>query len=341
MKIILDAMGGDNSPYAVIDGVALSRKKDMQTQFVIVGNLSEITKYINEKKYDFSDVQIIDAPEVISCEESPTVAIRQKKNSSLVVSFDMLKNDESIDALISTGSTGAILAGGFLKIGRIKGVSRPSLCPVLPTKKGTNVLIIDSGANVDCKPINLCHFAIMGSIYCKELFGIQNPRVALVNVGTEDTKGNELTKETYKLMQKLPINFIGNMEARDTLSGDYDVLVCDGFTGNVLIKSIEGAASFVMKELKTAFKSSFKAKLGAILAMGSLKKLKTKMDYNKYGGSPLLGCNKTIIKSHGSSKADTILAAINLAKSYTNANINGKISDAVLNMPDICEVENV
>ena len=340
MKIILDALGGDNSPYAVIDGVAIARKNDKQTKFVIVGNGDVINDYVVKKNYDFSDVEIINAPDEISCDESPTIAIRQKKNSSLVVALDMLKNDESIDALISTGSTGAILAGGFLKIGRLKGVSRPSLCPVLPTKKGTNVLIVDSGANADCKPINLCHFAIMGSIYYKEMFKIDKPRVALVNVGTEDTKGNELTKETYKLMQKLPINFVGNMEARDALSGDYDVLVCDGFTGNVLIKSIEGAASFVMSELKTAFKSSFKAKLGAMLAMSSLKRLKTKMDYNKYGGSPLLGCSKTIIKSHGSSIAETIVEAINLAINYTKTNINGKISETILNLPEFGEVDN-
>ena len=340
MKIILDALGGDNSPYAVIDGVNIARKNDKQTQFIIVGDSSVINDYVKSKNYDFSDVQIVDAPDEIGCNDVPTVAIRQKTNSSLVVALDMLKKDDSVDALISTGSTGAILTGGFLKIGRIKGVARPSLCPVLPTKKGTNVLVIDSGANADCKPNFLCHFAVMGSIYYKELFGVENPRVALVNVGVEDVKGNELVKQTYKLMKKLPINFVGNMEARDALSGDYDVLVCDGFTGNVLIKSIEGAVSLVMGELKKSFKSSIKAKMGAMLAMSSLKKLKSKMDYNKHGGSPLLGCSKTIIKSHGSSKPETIVSAIELAKNYTKANINQKISDAILSLPDLDEVQN-
>ena len=338
MKIILDAQGGDYSPYSVIDGVALAKKEDKQTQYIIVGNADIIKEYIKSKKYDFNGVEIVHAPDEITCEDSPTVAIRQKKDSSLVIALDMLKKDESINALISTGSTGAILAGGFLKIGRIKGVSRPSLCPVLPTKTGGSVLIIDSGANVDCKPINLCHFAVMGSIYYKELFGVEKPRVALVNVGVEDTKGNEFVKQTYSLMKKLPINFVGNMEARDAMSGNYDVLVCDGFTGNVLIKGIEGAVSLVMGELKASFKSSLKAKLGAMLAISSLKKLKKKMDYNRYGGSPLLGCNKTIIKSHGSSKPETILAAINLAKNYSKANINEKISNAVLSLPDLGEV---
>ena len=340
MKFIFDAMGGDNSPFAVVDGVFLYKKNYSDIKFILVGNKEQIESYILEKGYDKSGVELLNASGVISCDESPTVSIRERVDSSLVVALDRLKKDDSIDALISTGSTGAILAGGFLKIGRIKGVSRPSLCPVLPTKKGTNVLIIDSGANADCKPINLCHFAVMGSIYYRELFGVEKPRVALVNVGTESAKGNELVKSTYGLMEKLPINFVGNMEAREALSGDYDVLVCDGFTGNVLIKSVEGAVSLVMGEIKKAFKSSIKAKLGAMLAMKSLKKLKSKMDYNNHGGSPLLGIKKTVIKSHGSSTAKTICSAIELAKKYTNSSINEKISDTLLNLPEFGEVEN-
>ncbi len=338
MKFVLDALGGDNSPWAIVDGVALALKKYNDIEYVITGNKAEIEKYIKEKKYNFSNVEIVNAPDEIDCNDVPTVAIRTKKDSSLVVALDLLKKDEEINALISTGSTGAILTGGFLKIGRIKGVSRPALCPVLPTKKGTNVLLIDCGANADCKPVNLCHFAVMGSIYFKELFGVENPRVALVNIGTEDAKGNELIKQTFPLMQKMPINFVGNMEARDALSGDYDVLVCDGFTGNVLLKSTEGAVSLVMSEMKTAFKSSLKAMLGAKLAMKSLKKLKNKLDYNKYGGSPFIGCSKTIIKSHGSSKAETILASIEQARKYTLANINNKISDEITKLPPL-EVE--
>ena len=338
MKFILDALGGDNSPWAVVDGVALALKKYNDIEFIITGNKEVIDAYILEKKYDFFKVEIVNAPDEIGCNDIPTVAIRSKKDSSLVVALDILKKDENVDALISTGSTGAILTGGFLKIGRIKGVSRPALCPVLPTKKGTNVLLIDCGANADCKPVNLCHFAIMGSIYFKELFGVENPRVALVNIGTEDAKGNELVKQTFPLMQKLPINFVGNMEARDALSGDYDVLVCDGFTGNVLLKSTEGAVSLVMSEMKSAFKSSLKAMIGAKLAMKSLKKLKNKLDYNKYGGSPFIGCSKTIIKSHGSSKSETILASIEQARKYTIAKINDEIAEKISNLPEL-EVE--
>lgn len=341
MKFILDAFGGDNCPGAVIDGIALAQKKYSDISYVVTGDKALIEKYIAEKKYSFKNVEIVDAPEVISCNETPTVAIRTKKNSSLVVALDMLKKDDSINALISCGSTGAILAGGFLKIGRIKGVSRPALAPCLPTKTGGNVIVIDCGANADCKPENLCHFALMGSIYYRELFGVEKPRVALVNIGTEEAKGNELIKETYPLLQKMPINFVGNMEARDALSGEYDVLVCDGFTGNVLLKTTEGAVSLVMSELKSAFKSSILSMIGAKLSMKAIKRIKSKLDYNKYGGSPFIGCSKTIIKSHGSSKAETILASIEQAYKYESAKINQKIADKVSEHNIVEEEKNV
>lgn len=340
MKFVLDAFGGDNCPQAIIDGIVLAQKKLPEIEYIVTGNKKEIEQYIAEKKYKIKNMEIVDAPEIITCNDVPTVAIRVKKNSSLVKALDLLKNDESIDALISTGSTGAILAGGFLKIGRIRGVSRPALCPALPTKTGGNVLLIDCGANADCKPINLCHFAMMGSIYYKELFGKDNPRVTLMNNGTEDTKGNELVKETFPLMKKLPINFVGNMEARDALSGDYDVLVCDGFTGNVFLKATEGAVGLVMGELKSALKSSLLSKIGAALSMKAFKKVKKRLDYNKYGGSPFIGCSKTIIKSHGSSKAETICASIVQAYKYQKARINEKIAQEIVNLPNLEEIEN-
>lgn len=340
MKIILDAFGGDNCPQAIIDGIVLAQKDHSDIEFILTGNKSVIFDYINQKKYNIKNLEIVDAPDVITCNDVPTQAIRTKTNSSLVVALNMLKKDDSINALISTGSTGAILAGGFIKIGRIKGVSRPALCPALPTKTGGNVLLIDCGANADCKPINLCHFAVMGSIYYKELFGKENPRVALMTNGTEDSKGNELVKNTFPLMKKLPINFVGNMEARDALSGDYDVLVCDGFTGNVFLKATEGAVGLVMGELKSAFKSSFIAKIGAGLSMKALKKVRKRLDYHKYGGSPFIGCSKTIIKSHGSSKAETIYACIEQAYKYQSAQINEKISKEISNLPSLEELEN-
>jgi len=329
MKIVLDCFGGDNCPDAIVDGVALALKKYNDIEFILTGDETLINNYIKEKKYELKNVQIINAPDVITCNDVPTVAIRNRNESSLVVALDLLKKDETIDALISTGSTGAVLAGGFLKIGRIKGVSRPALCPALPTKLDKNVLLVDCGANADCKPINLCHFAIMGSIYYESLYGKKNPVVALLNNGTEDTKGNELVKQTFPLLKKLPINFVGNIEARDALSGEYDVIVCDGFTGNVFLKSVEGTAKLVMSELKSSLKSSFISKIGAMFAKKALKKVKNKLDYNKYGGSPFIGCSKTIIKSHGSSKGETILATIEQAYKYNNANINAKIQQAL------------
>lgn len=340
MKFVLDAFGGDNCPQAIIDGIILAQKELPEIEYIVTGNKKEIETYIAEKKYNIKNMEIVDAPEIITCNDVPTVAIRAKKNSSLVKALDLLKTDETIDALISTGSTGAILAGGFLKIGRIRGVSRPALCPSLPTKTGGNVLLIDCGANADCKPINLCHFAMMGSIYYKELFGKENPRVALMNNGTEDTKGNELVKATFPLMKKLPINFVGNMEARDALSGDYDVLVCDGFTGNVFLKATEGAVGLVMGELKNALKSSLLSKIGAMFSMKAFKKVKKRLDYNKYGGSPFIGCSKTIIKSHGSSKAETICASIVQAYKYQKAQINEKIAQEIVNLPSLEEIEN-
>lgn len=340
MKIVLDAFGGDNCPNAIIDGIYLAQKEFNDIEFIVTGSKEIIEKYILEKNYKFDKLEIIDAPEVITCNDVPTVAIKTKKESSLVKAIELLKSDDTVDALISTGSTGAILAGGFLRIGRIKGVSRPALCPVLPTATGKNVLLIDCGANADCKPINLCHFALMGSIYYKELFGVENPRVALLSNGTEDAKGNELYKATFPLLKKMPINFVGNMEARDGLSGDYDVLVCDGFTGNVFLKATEGAVSLVMGELKSALKSSLMAKIGAGLSMRALKKVKNKLNYHKYGGSPFIGCNKTIIKSHGSSKAETIYASIVQAYKYQQANINDKIAVAIANLPPLEEKTN-
>jgi len=256
------------------------------------------------------------------------MAIKTKKDSSLVVAFDKLKADDEIIGLISAGSTGAVLTGGFLKIGRIKGVSRPALSPLLPTKKGTQVLLIDCGANMDTDPLNLCHFAIMGSCYMESL-GVKKPRVALLSVGVEDAKGKELTKEAFAMLKKLPINFVGNMEAREILSGNYDVIVADGFCGNIALKTVEGTALFVLDGLKTAIKSSFWAKFGALFMLKSFKKLKNKLDYKQYGGSLFLGCKKNIFKAHGDSKAESFMSVIRQAVNIAKSNINGKIEEVL------------
>jgi glycerol-3-phosphate acyltransferase PlsX len=320
MKIVIDAMGGDYAPKAIVDGVKKACKKHADVNFVLVGDSQKITQILGEKKFD--NLEIISTTQVVENNDIPTAVFKQKPDSSLAVAFDLLKN---ADALISAGSTGAILVGGFTKVGRINGVSRPALSPLLPTKKGGQVLLLDVGANMDCKSINLLHFAIMGSVYMQACYGIKNPRVGLLNVGTEEHKGNALIKEAFELLSNnAAINFVGNIEARDILMGNCDVVVADGFAGNVALKAIEGAVSLAMGEVKRAF-GGFKGKLAGIFVFGKLKKSKKKLDYNQYGGSPFLGIKKIVIKSHGSSRSETVLASVDQAVALFNSNFIAKI----------------
>ena len=231
MKVVVDAFGGDNAPLEVVEGAVNAVKANKDLTVILCGDEAKIKEILNGRT---ERIEIVHASEVITNDDAPTVAIRQKKDSSLVRAFDILKEDESVIGLVSAGSTGAILSGAIMKIGRIKGISRPALAPILPTKKGSDVIIIDSGANVDCKSINLLHFAIMGSAYYSIVENVKSPKVALLNNGSEEHKGNELVKETYPLMKKLPINFVGNCEGKEVMSGDVDVIVTDGFAGNVL-----------------------------------------------------------------------------------------------------------
>lgn len=331
MKIVIDAFGGDYSPSEIIEGAVLSIKKHPEAEIILVGDEQKIDNYFAEKKLSKERIEVFHAPDVISNEESPTVAIK-RPGTSLGEAFNILKNNADVVALISCGSTGAILTGGFLKIGRIKGVSRPALAPFLPTRKGTNVLLIDCGANADCKAINLCHFAVMGSLYFSEINCVEKPRVALLSNGTEEHKGNELTKAAFDMLKDLPINFVGNIEARDIVSGDVDVVVADGFSGNIALKSIEGAVKLALGELKSAIKESFWAKFGALFMKGAFKKVKKTMDYSKYGGSPFLGTKKLIIKSHGDSKRETVLYAVEQALRCAKLDINSKIEAAVADL---------
>lgn len=340
MKIVIDAFGGDNAPNCNIDGAMLALDKFKDLTIVLVGDVDKINPILETKKYDKTRLELVDAKEIITNDDVPTVAIRTKKESSLVKALDYLKTNEDCFGLVSAGSTGAVLTGGFLKIGRMKGVSRPALAPLLPTRTGGQVVLIDCGANVDCKPINLCHFALMGSEYFKAMFGVQNPRVALLSNGVEDKKGNELVKETFPMLKQLPINFVGNMEARDALTGDYDVIVTDGFAGNVLLKSIEGTAKFTTGMIKDAMMSSFWGKIGGLLAKKSLKKVKSKLDYNKYGGSNFVGCKKTIIKSHGSSIGVTICAAVEQIVKLEQNKVNERIEKAIESIPEFGEAKN-
>lgn len=310
MKIAVDIFGGDNSPGALVKGSldAMSELKDLEV--IMVGDSDKIKAELDKYKHDSSRIEIFDAKDVITNDDVPTMAIKTKKESSLVKALEILDSHDDVCGLVSAGSTGAVLTGGIFKVKRLEGINRPALAPVLPTKTGGNVCLIDCGANVDCRPEFLTQFALMGSCYMKAVFGIENPRVGLVSVGVEDKKGNELTKEVFKALKEMPINFVGNMEARDALSGNYDVLVCDGFVGNVLLKTAEGTAGMVMSMLKKAIMSSAFAKFGSLFMKKAFGKLKVDMDYNTKGGAPFLGVRKVIVKAHGGSNDVAVKAAV-------------------------------
>ena len=326
-KIVIDAFGGDHSPEEIIYGTIDALNESKSFIAVFVGKEDKIKQVLSPLKYDESLVEIVNASEVITCEDEPVLAIRKKTDSSICVAIKKINEDPDAKVFVSAGSTGAVLAGSTLKIGRIAGINRPALCPSLPTGiDGKNVLLLDAGANADCKPINLCQFALMGSVYAK-ISGVENPKVALLSNGTEDEKGNALNHEVFPLLKEMKeINFVGNVEARDILSGKYDVIVADGFSGNVALKSIEGAAKFVMKSLKSALTSSLKAKLGALMLKSSLYGLKDKMDYNNKGGALFIGLKKPVIKVHGSAKRVAVKAAVLQASKYAEFDIVGEIT---------------
>ena len=334
IKILLDTLGIDKGFEEVVLAAVNAIKSNKNIELTLVGKEEDITNELAKYNYNVEQIKIINAPDEISCNDIPTKAIKEKTSSSLVVSLDKLK--EGYDAVISGGSTGAVLTGGFLKIGRIKGISRPALCPMLPTLTGGKVMLIDCGANVDCKPINLCHFALMANVYMKNIMNIEKPKIALLNIGTEENKGNELAKITYPMLKEMPINFIGNLEARDFLSGKVDVVVSDAFSGNVLLKGTEGAVLMVMKKLKTEIKKSFLSKIGALFMKKTFKTLKSDLNIEGQGGSILLGLKKILIKVHGSSThisfENAIKQAIELKENevlekleaeFTNLNLEG------------------
>ncbi len=328
MKILIDAFGGDNSPNAVIEGAVLALNEKEGFTAVLVGKQGEIEEILKNYSYDASRVEILNADEVITCEEEPTVAVRRKPNSSICVAFKELKENEEAKAFVSAGSTGAVLVGATLRLGRIKGLNRPALCPIMPTVKGDKkVLLLDSGANADCKPINLFQFALMGSVYAKAL-GIENPKVALLSNGTEDEKGNMLNHEVFPLLKKAKgINFVGNMEGRDIISGEVDVVVTDGFSGNIAIKATEGAVKNFLKMMKEGIYSTTRGKIGGLFLKKTFKNLKTKVDYNNYGGALFLGVNKPVIKAHGSSGVTAFKAAVLQAVEYADFNLADKITE--------------
>lgn len=342
MKIIVDAMGGDNAPLQIVLGAVDALNQDKNLKVVLVGDQNAIEQSLCEcKEYDNSRLDIIDAKDVITNDDTPTTAIRTKKESSLVKAFDALMHDDEAGGFVSAGSTGAVLVGAYLKVGRIKGVTRPALAPVLPTLKGNGVVLCDCGANVDCKSVNLVHFAIMASAYATAMLGVKNPRVGLLNNGVEEHKGNELTQEAHKLLaQTEGINFVGNCEARDILSGDFDVVVSDGFNGNIALKSAEGTANTMLSLIKEGvYSGGLRTKLGALMLKPVFAKVKKKMDYNAHGGACFLGVKKVVVKSHGASKAKSVTASILQAKSLAESKICDKIASgmSVLDKPETAE----
>lgn len=311
MKILVDAFGGDNAPGEIVAGAVAALAKNKDFTLGLTGKTAEIERVLSALTYDKSRVEIIDAPSVITCEEEPALAVRQKADSSMVVAFRLLR-ENAADAFVSAGSSGALLVGSTLKVGRIKGVNRPALCPVLPTvKEGKKVLLLDAGANADCKAVNLVQFAVMGGVYAKAALGVKTPKVALLSNGTEDKKGNQLNHEAFPQLKALKnVEFVGNIEARDIMSGDYDVVVADGFSGNVALKSMEGTISSLFSLMKAEFMSTARGKLGALMLRKSFKNLKNSLDYNKYGGAVFLGVDKVVVKAHGSAKRESIENAV-------------------------------
>jgi len=331
LKVVLDVMGADKGIAELINGVNDALSADTALGVVLCGDKEIITPVLTRLKTDMSRIEIIDAKEVITNDDSPTSAFRTKTDSSLVKGLNALKARDDLCGFISAGSTGAVLTAATFLIGRIKGIYRPTLAAQLPTADGKIVSIVDCGANVDSKVEYLPQYAVMGSIYMNSVYGVESPRVALVSVGTEDTKGNEFTKTAFPLLKALPVNFVGNMEARDTLSGNYEVLVCDGFVGNILLKSTEGTAKMMGGQVRSAIKSRVWSKLAYALFMrGAFKKLKKTMDYHAMGGAPLLGLEKIVLKCHGSANRVAIKTAILQTLKMTRGGLIQRIKEGAV-----------
>lgn len=300
-----------DEPSEIVKGALCAAKEHGDIKIVLCGDKQLIRGVMDNENAAPSAVAVVHADDIISNDDAPAMAIKTKKDSSLVKAFDMLKNDSDSLGLVSAGSTGAVLTGATLLIGRMEGIYRPSLMSQLPTMNGGSVCITDSGANMDSRPEWLMQFAVMGSAYMRAMTGKSDPAVALLSVGTEPHKGNALVHETYSLLKASKLNFVGNMEARDTLTGKYDVVVCDGYDGNVLLKGSEGAAKMVMKTIKNAIMSSVSAKIGYLFMKKAFGRVRYEMDYNNYGGGPFLGTKKPVIKAHGSSNAAAIRQCVN------------------------------
>ncbi len=325
MKIIVDGFGGDNAPLSVLKGSEMA-VKEYGVEIVITGDEKKLKTTAEENKISLDNITIVHAPDVITMDDDPFTILKEKSESSMAKAFALLKDGEG-EAFVSAGSTGAIVIGANFMIKRIKGIKRAALATVVPTLTGCYMLM-DSGANLDCKPETLTSFGIMGSIYMQKIMGIESPRVGLVNVGTEDTKGGELQQGAFALLKEAPVNFIGNIEARDIPAGVADVAVADGFTGNVILKLTEGLASMFAKKIKGMFLEGVTGRLSAVMMFKKIKGFKKSMDYTEYGGAPLLGVRKPVIKAHGSSNPKAFKNAIGQAVKFANQGL----------IPDIEEI---
>lgn len=308
MRIFVDAMGGDFAPQAPVAGAIEALRRYEQMEVVLAGDLKQVEPLLTDCDDVRSRITLLDAPEVITNHESPVMGVRTKKNSATVIGMLQLK-EKQVDGFVSAGSTGATLAGGMFRLGRIPGVERPALAPLIPNGKG-HFLLIDCGANVDCKPEYLTQFGLMGTAYMKGVMGVENPRVGLINIGAESEKGNALVKETYPMMEQADYNFIGNVEARDITADQADVLVCDGFTGNVVMKFMEGVAATLMGIIKQEMMADTRGKLAGLIGKPAFRRVKKVMDYTEVGGAPLLGVQGAVVKAHGSSNAHAFSCAI-------------------------------
>ena len=326
MKIIVDAFGGDNAPLEIIKGCAQA-VSEYGIEIILTGDEKIINEVANQNNISLENIEIYNCSQIITMDDTADSVLKTKKDSSMAVGFKLL-NEGKGDAFVSAGNSGALCVGATLAVKRIKGIKRPAFAPVLPHINGF-FMLIDGGANVECRPEMIYQFAVMGSVYMEKVMGIENPRVALANVGTEEHKGNELYQNTYKLLADSNLNFVGNIEGRDIPAGVCDVVVCDGFTGNLILKTYEGAAITLMKQIKHMFADSTKGKLAASLIMKDLKALKSRFDYNAYGGAPILGASKPVFKAHGDSKAQTLKNAIKLSMDYVKADAINEISSAL------------
>ena len=322
--VAVDAMGGDNAPEELVKGAVDAVKMRREIRVLLVGQEAIIKEELEKYTYPKEQISVVDAPEVIETAEPPVMAIRKKKQSSIVLGMNLVKHGEA-DAFVSAGSSGAVLVGGQVIVGRIKGVERPPLAPLIPTEKGVS-LLIDCGANVDARPSHLVQFAKMGSVYMENVIGIKNPKVAIVNIGAEEERGNLLVKETFPLLKNCPdINFVGSIEAREIPHGEADVIVCEAFVGNVILKLYEGVGATLISMVKKGMMGSLRSKIGALFVKPALKNTLKAFDASEYGGAPLLGLNGLVVKTHGSSKAQEVTNSIIQCVTFKEQQINEKI----------------